>query len=165
MKYFYDTEFYDTGTQVHLLSIGIFAEDGRTLHLVDADAPWDQARADGWIAANVMPDINALPTDAWLPRAELRTAVRDFLRSPMHTGETELWAWFGGYDHVLLMQLLSHDGKMMNAPHHVPHWTNDVQQKRWEKGNLVLPPQTNGHHNALEDAKHVAFLWRYLESL
>lgn len=165
MRYWYDTEFLDTGTVVHLLSIGIIAEDGRELYLVDADAPWDKVRGHAWLTENVLPHLDRLPDSAWLPRSELRTAVRDFLVSPAHTGDTELWTWFGAYDHVLLMQLVGDDGLMINTPTHIPQWSNDVRQMQWERGNIVLPPQTNGQHDALEDAKHTMFLHRYIESL
>ena len=164
MRYYYDTEFLDTGERVYLLSIGIVAEDGRKLHLVNAEAPWEMVRKNPWLMSNVVPHLNALATSEWLPRAELRTAVRDFLRSPMGTGSTELWAWYGAYDHVLLMQLLSHDGQFSNVPLHVPHWTNDIRQKQWEMGDVPLPQQSGGHHNALRDAEHVMLLHQYLEA-
>lgn len=168
IRYWYGTEYLDTGSVVHLLSIGIIAEDGRTLHLVDADAPWGLVRERPWLVANVLPHLDALPAEAWLPRDELRTAVREFLISPVHTGDTELWAWFGAYPHVLLTQLVSdvsYGGLMMDPPAHIPQWTNDVRQTQWVMGNVVLPPQTNGQHDALEDAKHAMFLHRYMDSL
>lgn len=165
MRIFYDTEFLDTGSTLHLISIGMMAEDGRTLHLIDADAPWDAIKERPWLVENVLPYLDELPAEAWLPRVELREQVIEFLKPPVHSGHTELWAWYGACDHVLLSQLVCPSGDWNDMPSFVPHWTNDVRQKSWEMGDLVLPPQTNGAHNALEDAKHVAFLLRYLESL
>ncbi|HVX56933.1 MAG TPA: hypothetical protein VHA37_04325 [Candidatus Saccharimonadales bacterium] len=37
MKYFLDTEFIEDGKTIDLISVGIAAEDGRTLYLQNAD--------------------------------------------------------------------------------------------------------------------------------
>lgn len=165
MRYWYDTEFLDTGKEIHLISIGIIAEDGRTLHLVDADAPWDLIKSNIWLSKNVLPYLDELPPEAWMHRFDLMNEVTAFLRSPVGSGETELWAWYSAYDHVLLMQLLAQTGKMRDVPPHIPHWTNDIRQKQHAMGDVVLPPQTNGRHNALEDAKHAMYLHRFMDSL
>ena len=164
MRYWYDTEFLDTGNQVHLISIGITAEDGRELHLINSEAPWSLIVENPWLMANVVPYLDMIP-EAWRMREDMREEVIEFLKSPVHSGDTELWAWYGAYDHVLLMQLVAPSGKFIDCPKHIPHWTNDIRQKQHEMGDIVLPPQTNGQHNALEDARHNMFLHRYLESL
>lgn len=164
MRYHYDTEFLDTGKEIHLISIGIVAEDGRELHLVNSDAPWDLIISNEWLREHVVPHVDKVPQD-WRTYSDIRAEVVEFLKSPVHTGDTELWAWYSSFDHVLLMHLVTTNGDWSTLPLHIPQWTNDIRQKQHEMGNVPLPPQTNGAHHALEDARHALFLHRYLESL
>ena len=55
MRYFYDTEFLEDGRTIDLISIGIVAEDGRELYLVNANAPWSRIRRHDWLMDNVVP--------------------------------------------------------------------------------------------------------------
>ena len=56
MKYFFDTEFIEDGKTIDLISIGIVAEDGRELYLLNYDC--DHSMASDWVKANV---LNYLP--------------------------------------------------------------------------------------------------------
>jgi len=38
MKYFIDTEFYEDGKTIDLISLGVVAEDGRELYLCNQEA-------------------------------------------------------------------------------------------------------------------------------
>ena len=162
MKYFYDTEFLEDGRTIELISIGIVAEDGRELYLINRDAPWGRIQKDPWLMENVVSQLpkaygdwrNHVPK-SWpfdLNQAENRTLiaclVREFLAGP----DVELWADYAAYDHVVLAQLW---GKMINLPDGVPMFTNDLQQAWRAAGRPELPEQTAGAHNALEDARHL----------
>jgi hypothetical protein len=169
MRYFYDTEFLEDGRTIELISIGIVAEDGRELYLVNRDAPWKRIKKHEWLMANVVPKlpqphgdwINQMPKrwliDFWDPNVRGRGAVarrvRDFLLNPLHVkGPVELWADYGAYDHVALCQLF---GRMIDLPDGVPMFTNDFQQAWRVAGRPELPKQEAGAHNALEDARHL----------
>lgn len=164
MKYFYDTEFMEDGKTIELISIGIVAEDGRELYLINRDAPWRRIRKDPWLMENVVSQLpkaygdwrNHMPRD-WLfnlnhptvlDRETIAIAVRQFLTG----SDMELWADYAAYDHVVLAQLW---GRMIHLPDGVPMFTNDLQQAWRVAGRPELPEQAAGAHNALEDARHL----------
>lgn len=149
MKYFYDTEFYDNGHTVDLISIGIVAEDGRMHYSVSEDAPFDWINdTQPWLRENV---VAQLPDEHfWKPREQIRDEVYAFLTA----GNTppELWAWFAAYDHLCLSQLW---GRMIDVPAPIPQFTNDVRSLAGWTGITKLPMQPAGLHDALQDARHV----------
>lgn len=165
MRVFYDCEFLEDGRTIELISIGMVAEDGRELYLVNRDAPWKRIRNDEWLMANVVPKlpqphgdwINHMPrrwpidfhNPAVQDRNVIATAVRQFLQT---TPELELWADYGAYDHVVLCQLF---GRMIDLPPGVPMFTNDLQQEVRRLGGPAFPEQAAGAHNALDDARHL----------
>lgn len=148
MKYFYDTEFLEDGHTINLISIGIVAEDGREYYAVNQDADWGRIALNDWLCENVAPHLP--PYSEWKPKAQIRDEVRAFL---LHDGSPELWAWYAAYDHVALAQLF---GTMMDLPEGVPMWTNDLRQEVHRRGEVTLPAQTEGEHDALADARHVS---------
>ena len=170
MKYFYDTEFLEDGRTIDLISIGIVAEDGREYYAVAADAPWDRIAAHPWLRDNVVPSLPVLPMadgrlrfspkhphgQAVKLRADIADEVCDFL---LADGSPELWADYGAYDHVVLCQLW---GRMIDLPAGLPMWTHDLRQLVEECGNIEVPEQEEGVHNALADARHVRVVHRWL---
>ena len=176
MKVFYDTEFLEDGKTIDLISIGMVAEDGRELYLVNRDAPWKRIKKHEWLMVNVVPKLpqphgdwrNHMPK-RWLidfhnphvrGRLEISVMVTDFLRA---TPDVELWADYAAYDHVALCQLF---GPMMALPDGVPMWTNDLRQEMHRLGDPAGGPmQECGEHNALEDARHLKARVDWLASL
>lgn len=157
MKYFYDTEFLDDGVTIDFISIGIVREDGATYYAVNEDADWARIHEHEWLMANV---VNQLPPPfEWRPKSVIAADVRDFLLSD---GTPELWAWFAAYDHVVLSQLF---GRMLDLPTGMPMFTNDLRSLIDWVGVKVLPQQTGGNHDALEDAKHLKVRFEYVTSL
>lgn len=151
MKYFYDTEFLDTGRTIELISIGIVAEDGREYYAVNDGAPWARIGQHEWLTANVVPHL--LPEREWKPKWQIRDEVKAFLLDDLRPGNVpELWAWFAAYDHVVLSQLF---GRMLDMPAGIPQFTNDVRSLVDWAGVRRLPAQTGTAHDALEDARHV----------
>lgn len=164
--YAYDTEFHEDGRTVDLISIGIVADDGREYYAVSSD--FDQARvqAHPWLKEHVWPQLplksaNILTQTgavSWLDpeapevkdRATIAAEVKDFLLAG--EGPTELWAYFGAYDHVALAQLY---GPMSALPDGIPMWTHDLNQLGEAFGVAQWPEQTAGQHNALGDARWV----------
>lgn len=155
--YFYDTEFHEDGSTIDLISIGIVASDGREYYAVSSDFDYARARANDWLRENV---LSQLPQrDGQLDhthpdvktKARIAAEVRDFLLAGDEP--IELWAYYGAYDHVALAQLW---GPMMNLPKGIPMWTHDLNQVGEQYGVAEWPPQQDGLHNALDDARWVA---------
>ncbi|WP_417220540.1 3'-5' exoribonuclease domain-containing protein [Arthrobacter sp.] len=166
MKYFYDTEFLEDGKTIELISIAIVAEDGREYYAVNADMPVDRIKNHPWLMKNVWP---SLPTrgvrgpghlddksTTIRPYRLIANEVREFLTATPHT---ELWAWYGAYDHVALAQLF---GPMVELPSGIPMYTNDVRSLVDWEGTNELPKQADGVHNALADARHVKVMHEFI---
>lgn len=173
-RYWYDTEFYEDGTTIRLISIGIVCEDGREYYAVNSEMPVDRilgeyrdTPAHEWLIGNVLPHLPGHPpklldvnrrnwywkldtSDARVkPRWVIANEVRDFL---LAKPDPELWAWYAAYDHVVLCQLW---GPMVRLPSGIPMWTNDLQQEIRRAGDPSLPVQPVDQHNALADARWV----------
>jgi hypothetical protein len=159
VRIFYDTEFLEDGRTIELISIGMVADDGRELYLVNRDAPWDRVRDHPWLMANVVPHLPQHAGGAPValvnagdpvvqPRRAIAAGVREFVRA---TPDPELWAWYAAYDHVALCQLF---GCMVDLPDGIPMWTNDLQQAIRAAGSPApLPPDPDDAHHALADAR------------
>lgn len=173
-RYWYDTEFLEDGSSIALISIGIVSDDGRVYYAVNGEAPWKRIAEHDWLVQNVVPSLPRLGGEArqrWMdsrfrqrgnplyidhsnrsvkPKEQIAREVRSFL---LHTGNPELWAWYGAYDHVALAWLF---GPMSEMPSGIPYWTNDIRQECARLGlvDSDLPEQPGGVHNALADARH-----------
>jgi hypothetical protein len=184
MKFFYDTEFLEDGRTIELISIGIVCEHGDDYYAVNSDMPVDRIKNHSWLMRNVWPHLplrghksglvsvgggqhevrltepGVLDTgDARVkPCWVIANEVRDFL---LADGEPELWAYYGAYDHVALMQLW---GPMIRKPKGLPMYTHDLQQEADRLGVSIedYPGQEMGQHNALEDARWNRELFRAL---
>jgi len=164
MRYFFDTEFYDDGKTIDLISIGIVAEDGRELYYVVPEA-MDICRKSSWLMENVAPHLPLDPADErfldWgsplvMVRSSIATRVKEFL---LAKDTPELWAWYGAYDLVALAQLF---GRMLDIPDGIPMYTNDIRSLAHWYGMKKYPTQTSGNHNALADARHNKVVFDYI---
>lgn len=189
MRIWYDTEFLEDGRTIELISIGMIAEDGRELYVVneeiDTGSLHELICQHQWLMENVVPSLPLhvdtrgqkshgristssryqgffnldMTSNEVMPRRMIRNAVRDFI---LATPDPELWAWYGAYDHVALAQLW---GRMIHLPKGVPMWTNDLKQECMRLGNPDMPAQDEGLHNALADARHNRVMHEFLENL
>lgn len=77
--------------------------------------------------------------------------------------EIELWANYGAYDHVGLMQLW---GPMIARPSFLPMFTHDLQHLAHDLGvrNHEFPTQEAAEHDALADARHDQLIWSFLDA-
>ncbi|WP_165164281.1 polyadenylate-specific 3'-exoribonuclease AS [Corynebacterium qintianiae] len=147
MRFFYDTEFIEDGTTIDLVSIGIVAEDGREYYAVSTD--FEAPKANRWVRDNVLDKLPSPASAEWKSTSAIRQDVLEFLTAG--TGEPELWAWVGAYDHVVLAQLW---GDMSGLPKALPRFTRELKQY-WEMaGRPKLPSLPKGNHDALVDARH-----------
>lgn len=175
-RYYYDTEFLEDGSTIDLISIGIVSEDGEGYYAVNFDAPWARIYQSKWLMDNVWPHLpvkgyttehvgsvgnfrNVMKDQGHLDTTDTRVKpewvianeVREFLAEG--GDDIELWADYGAYDHVALMQLW---GPMIRRPKHVPMFTHDIQQAARMVGAVDrLPAQEGTAHDAMEDALHV----------
>lgn len=165
MKYTYDTEFLEDGKTLELISIGMVAEDGREYYAINCEAPWFRIAKHDWLVANVAKHLPMRASGRWFTEwhphdldfshpsmgklAEIRTGLLDFFKDD---DRVELWADYGAYDHVVLMQLW---GPMVNKPAVLPYFTHDLQQLAEAHPDVELPPDPADAHNALADAWHV----------
>lgn len=140
MKFFFDTEFIDDGRRIHLISIGISAEDGRTYYaeLVPASLLYSLGASD-WVMLNVAPHLQG----GAILKARDRVAA-DILG--FVGDKPEFWAYVADYDWVALSQLY---GPLTSRPEGWPWTARDTFQIPDFKQHVVEP--TNAH-NALSDA-------------
>lgn len=180
MKYFYDCEFYEDGSTIDLISIGIVAEDGRELYACSTDAQLH--RVSPWVRENVLPKLPPYSSERWMTRSVIRDeiimftgdmpegyppsiALRDFVNPSFHykldglDEDMQLWGYYSDYDHICLCQLF---GKMMQLPEHFPKYTLDLKQLSVSLGSPKHPPNPADEHNALDDARWNRDLYSFL---
>ncbi len=175
MKVFYDWEFLDDGQAIAPISLGMVAEDGRELYLINQDAPLEDILEHEWLLANVAPHLpfarkgryirvrtadRDYPTPYWdvddpryidhvRPPEAFRAEVCAFLDACQ---PVELWGCYASYDFVALAQLF---GPMVDRPYAMPMFTNDLMQLLGQVGasEAGLPSPPKDAHNALSDAR------------
>lgn len=188
MKYFFDTEFIENGETIDLISIGIIAEDGRTLYMQNVDCKF--TKASDWVWRNVFPhlihfdmrgqrDCNPQPVFTsdptihicykpnccWAAKYKIRDAVKEFCDPDMF-GKPEFWGYYSDYDWVAFCQLF---GAMIDLPKGYPMYCRDIKQLCDDLGNPHIPKSDVEIHHALVDANWVqmahAFLMNIKETL
>lgn len=147
MRIFFDTEFYEDGKTIDLISIGMVREDGETYYAESAEHSSYGETA--WIRENVRPLLNGLMYA--LPKESIRSDIIKFCGP-----NPEFWADYAAYDWVVLCQLF---GTMMDLPKTWPYFCRDIQQLR---NGRDLPHQTTKEHHALNDALHCKMLYEHL---
>lgn len=153
MRIWFDTEFYEDGSTIALISIGMVREDGETFYAETALAA-EIAGQSEWLRKNVRPHLKGEPAEMF--RQDLRKAIVAFAGDG-----PEFWAYYASYDWVVLCQLF---GTMMDLPKGWPMFVRDVQQWRSELGNPDMPAQEN-EHDALADALWTRATWERLAKL
>lgn len=150
MKFWFDTEFYEDGRTIELISIAVAAEDGRVYY---AEVPNAQELASKteWLKNNVWPHLNGVsPTS----REQIALDLIAFMGA-----EPEIWAYYADYDWVVLCQLF---GTMMDLPKGWPMYCRDLKQLADDCGNPKLPPQRGAEHFAPHDAIWARDTWDWL---
>lgn len=141
MRIFFDTEFYENGRTIDLISIGMVRADGKEYYAETEYA--DRKCVSDWLQANVKPHLRGGQYE--IPIGWMRKQIGDF------AGDApEFWADYASYDWVVLCQLF---GTMMQLPKGWPMFCRDVQQLIDQRGAKPLMPPNPDAHNALADAK------------
>lgn len=173
MRVYYDTEFLERGYQypVELISVGLVADDGRELYLINGDMELPAIARHTWLMDHVVPHLPLLvPTDPEIsefvgglmwdfdhPEFDAHVFNRRGIREKLaeffdNTPRLELWSYCGPYDHVVLAQSFGDmDGRHPKMPYH----TNDIAQEmgRAKIRHDSLPIQTGTNHRAIDDAR------------
>jgi hypothetical protein len=162
MKVFIDTEFFDNGEKIDLISVGAVTEDGEMFHLISKEARLDLV--DSWVKENVvskLPDRTIYP-EQWVSRRDLRDALTDYIDEATRRNNgarPELIFWYGAYDWVALCQLY---GGMTKLPANWPRFYTDLKWQSRQLGDPDIPKLTGKTHDALADALWNLTADRYL---
>ncbi len=156
MRYFLDTEFYEDGKTIDLISIGIVAEDNREFYAVSTEA--ELHRVSPWVRNNVLPRLPGYDDSAWMSRHQIANGIRGFIGAD---SKPEFWAYFAAYDWVVFCQLF---GTMMDLPKGFPMFCLDLKQLSCDLGSPMHPPDPGGEHNALVDARWNRDLYAFLKA-
>lgn len=146
-RIFLDTEFYEDGLTIQLISIGMVRSDGATYYAETVDSS-RLCRASAWLSENVRPHLRGGLMTTVKPRHLIRNEILEFVGP----GQPEFWAYYADYDWVALCQLF---GRMIDLPPHWPKHCRDVLQAAEDFG-VVLPERFGDdivEHNALADAE------------
>lgn len=182
MKYFIDTEFIEgfhkfKGQQRHhveLISIGIFCEDGRELHLISREYNFDEANS--WVQENVILPLyqqtvhgdqrNQMTASNFHKIfghsiGEIRSRLVDFFEIGQPCS-IECYGYYSDYDWVVFCSIF---GRMLDLPKTFPMYCIDLKQTLDEKGTKGQPgyPEQSNEHNALADAKWNYELYKFLK--
>lgn len=155
MRFWFDTEFYEDGSTIQLISIGVVSEDGRTYYAETLDAT-HLARASAWLEENVYPHLRC----KYEERKDGKTIGRDLIA--FMGDKPEIWAYYADYDWVALCHLF---GRMIDLPKGWPMYCRDVKQWADMLGGPKLPEQKTQEHDALADAKWTREAWLSLAGL
>jgi hypothetical protein len=171
LRYYLDTEFYEDGRTIDLISIAIVCEDGREFYAVSKEA--ELHRVSPWVRDNVLPHLPPYHNPLWMRRGEIRDAIQEFMSpDPFAIGrpfaaldvrpKPRVWAYYADYDWVVFCQLF---GTMMNLPAYMPKYCMDLKQLAVSKGDPELPKQDSGKHDALADARWNMRVHAFLSTL
>lgn len=150
MKYFLDTEFSDTGSVVHPISIGIVNENGDEYY-TEISSPWRDT-ADPWILDNVGRYMGQMS-------ARAPSYVRDDIIDYLGDEPAEFWAYWASYDWVVFCQLM---GGLMKLPKHVSPWVRDLAWLAPIEQIRALNVENRFPHHAMHDAFELREQYRRL---
>lgn len=152
MRFWFDTEFYENGVTIELISIGVVSEDGRSYYAETPDAK-RLAQKTKWLSENVAPHLSSDNRHTY-PLWRIADALVEFMGE-----KPEIWAYYADYDWVALCQL---HGRMIDLPKGWPMYCRDVKQFADSLGNPELPKQTSAVHSASSDAAWTKQAWQFL---
>lgn len=178
-RFWLDTEFYEDGSTIDLISIGVVAESGREFYAESSNFNWLRVPEEHWIQENVRPRLYSQTQDndflrqgnAWkrdggvgglMSRDEIRGTLLSFVEEERGETTPQFWAYYAAYDWVAVAQLF---GRMIDLPKGWPMYCMDIKQRAVMLGDPDLPRQEGGNHNALEDARHNKVMSDFLDEV
>lgn len=152
MRFWFDTEFYENGRTIDLISIGVVCEDGSEFYAEVQD--FDFCQTDSWIRENVEPYM----TGESMTTPDIAKALYEFVM--LRSARPEFWAYYADYDWVALCQLY---GRMIDLPVGFPMYCNDLKQEMTRLGIDKAPIENEQEHNALADARWARDVHKWIE--
>lgn len=164
VRCFVDTEFYEDGSTIDLISLGAVRSDGAEFYAVNRDAKLHLVSP--WVRDNVLSQLPPYGDRAWMPRERIAEGFSRFMGAshfePRLNAVQEVWGYYSDYDWVVIAQMY---GTMMKLPNHFPQYCLDLKQLSWLLGNPAHPEQAKGEHNALADARWNRDLYAFLRGV
>lgn len=153
MNYYLDTEFYEDGKTIELISIALVCDDGRELYLQNVEFDWTRVPKDHWLHANVKPKLQDKPRVSFT-KPDIVKRLLEFVKVDEGV-KPVFYGYFADYDWVVLCQLF---GRMVDLPKGWPYYCRDLKQtmdyvgldKAWKER---VCPEPSDAHNALADAR------------
>jgi hypothetical protein len=139
MNFYFDTEFFENGKTIELISIGIVAEDGDEFYTEVEGVKI----TDPWLKENVEPYL----IGSTMPYDKIGTEILGFVTSK--TFKPVFWAYYADYDWVAFCQLY---GRMVDLPSIYPMFCMDLQQELFRNSIKNIPIENEQEHSALADA-------------
>lgn len=169
-RYFYDFEFEEHGETIIPISLGMVADDGRELYLVNKKYMQSYHDLEGyywkdkyasvmtnWLCINVCDKISREDVEKYgVDYEDWGPVILDFISKNGEIDDrryVELWAYFAAYDHVALAQVF---GPMIKLPEPIPMYTHELMQLLNGRRTSTAPVD---EHNALSDAKWNKWVW------
>ena len=150
MRWFFDTEFIDTGCTINLISIGLVSDEGTAYSACLSDG-WELAECDPWLTTHVLSRLP--PHEARKCRKQVSEEIVS-LAGP----KPEFWGYYSAYDWVALCQLVAPSGRMLDLPEGWPRLCFDLKQfmilHGFEKTDLPSQDEAT-KHDVLSDAQWV----------
>jgi hypothetical protein len=128
MRIFFDTEFYENGQTIDLISIGMVREDGKEYY-AETPRAIEICNESEWLLKNVKPHLKGRS----ILKPYIRQQIIEFVGD-----KPEFWAYYADYDWVVLCQLY---GRMIDLPKGWPMFCMDIKQLCASMGNPELPKQ------------------------
>jgi len=167
MIYYLDTEFYEDGETIDLISIGVVCEDGREFYAINREARLDLVSP--WLREHVLPRLEPYGSKFWKTHQEIAYELAYFVAgtfwgiTPMPETarmptsplahpipKATFWGYYSAYDWVVVCQLF---GTMMGLPEYFPRFCRDLKQLSCDRGSPRHPPDPEIAHHALHDAR------------
>jgi|DEB0MinimDraft_6_1074348.scaffolds.fasta_scaffold20035_2 hypothetical protein len=148
MRYYLDTEFYETPGSIELISLGMVSEDGRELYFETPESR-KLSQQTPWLFDNVLPHLKAKYDVERANDVEQKKLILDFIgddKSP------EFYGYYADYDWVVFCWIF---GRMIDLPEHFPMYCIDLKQIL-DAAELRIPDSMKpvSTHDALEDARY-----------
>lgn len=156
MRYFIDTEFADGWPHepIHLISIGVVAEDGEELYRENMEAR--SLLVSDWVAANVIPHLAQSQDNArYFHDVGVITSVEriaEDIRTFIGDDTPEFWGYFCAFDYVVLSHLM---GGMDEWPQGWPYYMHDLRQGLDALDLTHIRQPDDAVHSALLDARWI----------
>jgi len=161
-RWFFDTEFIDTGSVIDLISIAIVSEDGQRSYSACLADDWE-GKAPSWQIKHVLPHLP--PPELRKPSHEVAGDILRFIA--VEGNPPEFWAYHASYDWVALCQLVTLGGRMIDLPKDWPRFVCDLKMFMHflgvGKDSLPVCPE-GAEHDALADARWARDSYLYLQS-